>query len=510
MKWIVNTREMKQCDENTSAYYGISSDVLMEHASAAFCHEMQNTIDCAERILVLCGKGNNGGDGLCIARMLHLSGKDVTVFFPLGIPDKNTLCYEKKSVLERYGVKILDGLTTEFANLGISHWTSRDIIIDAVFGTGLSRTLDASLESVFHLCNESNAVRFAVDIPSGISGDNGRLFGEAFCADHTVTFAFCKIGQLLSTGASYCGNVHCVEMGITKESFLESKPHCFVLEENDLSMIPKRPKNAHKGSFSRILVVAGSKNMAGAAYFAAKAAYRTGAGFVSVYTAEENRIILQSQLPEAVLLTYPSGKPDVNILREALKKADIILIGPGIGTETDGEKIVAEVLKNAAVPLIVDADAINLIAKDTSILKNPHPEMVLTPHLREMSRLCSDSVSYLNENMMSAATDFANEYNVICHLKNARSVTALPFGKTYITVTGNSAMATAGSGDVLTGIIAGLFSLGMSLEDAVPFGAMIHGLAGSKASVKLGKDAVMASDIIDQISTVMKERECNV
>ena len=364
---------------------------------------------------------------------------------------------------------------------------SYSLIIDALFGIGLSRKLDDELVHLMERLNQSSAHRLAVDIPSGVSADNGAVLGGAFKADDTVTFAYCKTGMVLFPGAEYCGNIT-VKDAITKE---------------DLNFLNNRAADSNKGTFGKVLLVAGSVNMAGAAVLAAKAAYRSGCGLVRIYTPEENRIILQTAVPEAVLTTYSAKKADTQQLIECLSWADVIILGPGIGKSDVAHSIVKTVLKNAAVPMVVDADALNIIAEQTEQLLRPHTELVLTPHLGEMSRLKQLAVSYIKENIEQVAEDFAREYNVICVLKDSRTVAAIPYGKTFINRNGNSGMATAGSGDVLSGIIGSLMAQGLSAEQAAPLGVYVHAAAADERSKTVSEHGLTAGEIINGLSDVL-------
>jgi NAD(P)H-hydrate epimerase len=381
--------------------------------------------------------------------------------------------------------------------------TSYDVIIDAVFGIGLSRNLNPFYCQLFDKINQMQGLRVAVDMPSGIDADSGQIMGAAIKCDYTITFSFEKLGQMLWPGNEYSGKVICAPMGITKESWLDKKPQTAYLEEADLSMLPKRPAHSNKGTFGKLLIIAGSVNMAGAAILCGKASYRVGVGLVKVITPEENRAIFQSALPEAVLCTYGKTIQQDAILKE-LQWADAVVIGPGIGTDVNARKLVDIVLKNINVPLVMDADALNIIAEDSNRLLLPHTDMIVTPHLGEMSRLTGNTISWIQNHILESAKDFASQYNVTCVLKDFHTIIANAYGLCYVNLTGNSGMATAGSGDVLSGIIGGLLALGMESEKASSCGVMIHGMAGDKASLHKGEAAVMASDIIEGLCYIMK------
>lgn len=495
MKYLVNSREMKQYDMNTTEVFKLPSLLLMERAAVAFVEELKKHISYEKKqILIVCGTGNNGGDGLAIGRILRLSGvrTDIVLY---GDRKKSTEQNKKQQeILKAYGFEVLEEIPEN---------KSYDMVIDAVFGVGLARTIEGKYQELLQKMNEIEAYKAAVDIPSGVSADNGSVLGIAFKADITITFAFEKVGMHLWPGNEYTGTIITTEIGIDERSFLERKPAVAAYEKADLSLLPKRPSHSNKGTFGKLLVIAGNINMAGAALLAAKSAYGVGTGLVRVFTPEENRTILQTGLPEAILTTYNSKKVDLQELNEAINWADVILCGPGIGTRDTAAQIVKNVIRNSSVPLVFDADALNIIAKDTAILLKPHTEMVLTPHLGEMSRLTGDSVSYIQTKLIDAAEEFARQYNVICVLKDEHTVTSVPYGQTYINLSGNNGMATAGSGDVLAGILAGLMAQGMRGEEAAPLAVYLHGLSGDTVVSCTGTAGLMASDLVQGLREVM-------
>ena len=491
MEYLVNSREMKTCDTNTIEHFKVPSMVLMERAALSAIEVIQEKEISCNRVLVVCGTGNNGGDGMAIARLLYLSHIPVEVYLYGNKTHFSKQAKEQYEILTSYGVPFIDEM--EDAN-------SYSLIIDALFGIGLSRKLDDELVHLMERLNQSSAHRLAVDIPSGISADNGAVLGGAFKADDTVTFAYCKTGMVLFPGEEYCGNITVKDIGIGEESWLDKRPAAYAITKEDLNSLNNRAADSNKGTFGKVLLVAGSVNMAGAAVLAAKAAYRSGCGLVRIYTPEENRIILQTAVPEAILTTYSAKKADTQQLIECLSWADVIILGPGIGKSDVAHSIVKTVLKNAAVPMVVDADALNIIAEQTEQLLRPHTELVLTPHLGEMSRLKQLAVSYIKENIEQVAEDFAREYNVICVLKDSRTVTAIPYGKTFINRNGNSGMATAGSGDVLSGIIGSLMAQGLSAEQAAPLGVYVHAAAADERSKTVSMHGLTAGEIINGLS----------
>lgn len=490
---------MKLLDQNTSTNFKVPQLVLMEQAAMCFVQELFAIVPNCNKVLVVSGKGNNGADGLAIARLLYQKGICVELCCVKDMEEADGKCSNEfivqEDICKAYHIPRRKDITN------MIHETY-DVIIDAVFGIGLSRNLNTFYCDLFDKINQMKGLRVAVDMPSGIDADSGQIMGCAINCDYTITFSYEKLGQLLWPGSEYSGRVICAPMGITKDSWLDKKPQTAYLENTDLSMIPKRPAHSNKGTFGKLLIIAGSMNMAGAAILCGKAAYRMGVGLVKVLTTEENRTILQSSLPEAILSTY-GKKVEQDVIVKELKWADAVVIGPGLGMDVNARKLVDIVLSNVNVPLVVDADALNIISEDTSRLLLPHTDMIVTPHLGEMSRLTGNTVPWIQNHILDSAKDFASQYHVTCVLKDFRTIIANAYGPNYVNITGNSGMATAGSGDVLSGIIGGLVALGMDSEKAASFGVMIHGMAGDNAKLQKGEAAMMASDIIEGLCHII-------
>ena len=500
LKYLVSGKEMKLLDQNTSQTFQVPELVLMEQAAMAFVQKLFLMERKIENVLIVCGSGNNGGDGLAIGRLLHERGIRVCLLLA-GEADghKTTPSYDRqKKICGAYKIPMISELSGgEAQNYGV--------IVDALFGTGLSRSITGKPAGLIEQLNEMDGWHVAVDIASGVHAEDGSVLGTAFCAEDTITFSFGKTGQYLWPGSDYSGHVHVVPIGITMASWLDRKPKTAALTREDLALLPKRKAHSNKGTYGKLLVIAGSVNMAGAACLCAKAAYRSGCGLVKVMTAEENRLVLQTAVPEAILSTYTTKLEDQQIIDE-LKWADAVVIGPGIGTGRIAQRLVQLVLKNCAVPFVVDADALNIIAKEPEILLRPHTSMILTPHLGEMSRLTGNLVSLLQARLISSAVEFARTYDVICVLKDFRTVTAVPYGLTYLNFSGNDGMAAAGSGDVLSGILGSLLAQGMKPENAA-LGVYVHGLAGDAAAKKCGRASMTAEDLIEGLMSVMREAE---
>lgn len=500
MKYLVTGKEMKLLDQNTSGHFKVPELVLMEQAAMQFVRKLCDITNLKKGI-VFCGMGNNGADGIAIARLLNEKGiyteickiKDI-----LHLDGDTTPSFQvQESIYDAYHYPVCSGIS-EFLGKGY------DFVIDAIFGIGLSRDLNTAYIDIIEKINQISAVKIAVDMPSGVNSDNGQIMGAAIRCDHTITFSFGKIGQFLWPGNEYAGCVHVADMGITERSFLDRNPKVAVLEPADLQNLPKRPAHSNKGTFGKLLLIAGSPNMAGAACFAAKAAYRCGAGLVKVFTAEENRIIMQTAVPEALLSVYGSEIHEEQF-QEELNWADAVVIGPGLGKSKKAAQMVKLVRENADVPVVWDADALNLLSEDTQSLLLPHAEYIMTPHPGEFSRLTGKEISWIQEHILDAAIDFAKTYDVICVLKDFRTVTANPLGLTYLNLSGNNGMASGGSGDVLAGMIGAFLAQSWNCRDAAAYGVFIHGLAGDAARDKMGTHPMTASDIIESLKDIWRD-----
>lgn len=500
MKYLLTSEEMAQCDKNTMEHFGMVSAVLMERAALAVAQEIQTAYPPdGQKVLIACGTGNNGGDGVAIARLLHLKGYQVTILFPGNIKKASVECKRQLEIAENYGIP-MDDLLPE------GEW---DIVVDALFGIGLSRTIGANYAALIDGLNQKKGFKVAVDIPSGISANTGAVMGIAFRADLTVTFGFAKIGQFLYPGADCCGKLITADIGIDAFSLLGYRPACVYPEPEDLSGLPQRSAHSNKGNYGKLLIIAGSGQMAGAAVFSAKAAMRMGTGLVKIFTPECNRTILQNSIPEAILSVYGENEDLEEQLERELDWADAAAAGPGLGRKPQAEQIVEQLLASVDIPCLLDADALNIISEHSEWLEHCNAPMILTPHLGEMSRLCRCGIPEIQADLAGTARDYAFSHDVTVVLKDARTVVADAQGQTCINHSGNHGMATAGAGDVLSGMIGALLAQKAEPFRAASLGVYLHGLSGDAAADCKGKRSLMASDIIDGISIVTKEMEMN-
>lgn len=490
MKKVLTSVEMKVCDTFTIQKMLVPSPVLMERAALAVVEVLKENYGRDSRVLVLCGSGNNGGDGFAVARLLLLEGIAADVYFA----GKETSMTEEtrlqRKIFENYGGKVC-------RNYDFSEYT---VVVDALLGIGLSRTVTGNLAQLIQDANASGLPIVAVDIPSGISADTGQILGTGIQAKITVTFAFAKRGLLLCPGASCCGTVLVKDIGITADAYEKDYPFAFTYEKEDLQRLPERKMRSNKGSCGKVLLTGGAPDMAGAVLLAGKAAYRTGCGLVKVLSDEANRVILQTGLPEALYASWQREQ----VLETSSAWADVLGIGPGLGVSQKAEELMQKICSRWKGPLVIDADGLNLLAEHPDYIRESEAEIIVTPHPGEMARLTGKAVWEILDDLVGTAMEFAKEKGVICVLKDARTV--VTDGKQlYINQSGNHGMAVGGSGDVLTGIICGLLAQGMSGFPAACMGVYLHGLAGDGARARLGSRSMLAGDIVEGISDVLKE-----
>lgn len=500
MKYAVDAKAMNEIDRTTMDIIGIPSMVLMEKAAMKLVEAMVPKITERDRILAVCGNGNNGGDGVAAARLLCEKGYYVDILL---VGDETRASEQMKAQLNIA------------RNLGMSVYNSvkvseYNVIIDSLFGVGLKRTIEGKYAEIIQEVNDSEGIVFSVDLPSGVNASNGKILGIAIKADYTVTFGCHKIGLLLFPGCDYAGEVLVADIGFPQKVIHSVAKKSFYYEQEDLLRLPERKRRSNKGTYGRVLVIAGSEKISGAAYLSAKAAYRIGAGLVKVLTPECNKTVIQSLLPEALLSTYQSDELNYHWLKEELDWATAVVIGPGIGISDISRKLVLFAVENVKIPLIFDADSINLLADEekyvikdeinrSTVLHLPS-NVILTPHLKEMSRLTKLSLQHIVSNTYEVATQYRGNYVLV--LKDARTI-VIDEERIYFNVSGNDGMATGGSGDVLTGIIAGLAAQGLSNFDAAALGVYIHGLAGDYAVSKKNNYSLMAEDVVDALSYIL-------
>lgn len=499
MRYLPDAAQMKAADQYTIQTLNVPSLELMERAAMSCVDVMkENKLDLSN-ICIVCGSGNNGGDGFAIARLLANDGYKVTVIMA-GNPERCTVeTKHQMDLLKQTNTKIYN----KFHDAGYS------VIIDAVFGVGLSRNIEGNYKNLIDDLNQASCIKVAVDIPSGISADNGQVLGISFKADYTITFQAQKLGLILYPGKEYAGEVIVKDIGIS-EYYFETNPDVAIAYENNeyADKLPVRKEDSNKGTYGRLLVIAGSKGMNGAAYMNAMSAYLSGAGLVEIYTAEENRIILQQLIPEAIITTYTDFNE--NELIKLMSRADSICIGSGMGTSEISRKILKTVLFHNEVPCVIDADGLNILSKHMWYLeKMKHSHYILTPHMKEMSRLTGMDVGTIKTDRKRILEEFVQKHGISCVLKDSRTFTKSLNERLVVNSSGNSSMAKAGSGDVLAGMIAGLLVQTKDVHSSAVTGVYLHGCCGDIARKEKGSYSVMARDLMNSISTVFQREEGN-
>jgi len=524
LELVLSAGEAKEIDRISIQEIGIPSVVLMEKAAMAVAECVEDICSCKSKplpfnkclpsvkqdikILAICGTGNNGGDGVACARILEEKGYNTSVFLAGNIKKATEEMERQLSVARALGVDMVTQLKDN----------EYSIIIDALFGTGLSRDIKGEYaEWVSWINSQASSVIVSADIPSGIDADNGKIYGCAVKADYTVTFGNNKRGIVLFPGVSYSGNVIVADIGFPKKAVRKTSPKAFTYRKEDLkSLMPPRRMRTNKGSYGKVLVIAGSSGMCGACYFAAKAAYRTGCGLVKIATAPQNISVLQAKLPEAITGSYEDG------ITSALEWADIIAAGPGIGTDSSAIRLVQEVLKEKEKPVVMDADALNVLpyitgnissqdnkeagaVNNTGVINtidsyNLGSNFIITPHLKEMAGLTGADINDIKENIVCYASSHKSGCTIV--LKDARTVVS-DGDSIYINTSGNNALATGGSGDVLCGIIAGLLAQGIPVMEAAALAVFIHGLSAELYTETKSRYSMVASDIIEELPYVL-------
>ncbi|MEE3356143.1 MAG: NAD(P)H-hydrate dehydratase [Candidatus Weimeria sp.] len=492
---ILDAQEMQKADWYTQDTLKVSGLVLMERAALALLSYIRQQYGFAEKIGILCGSGNNGGDGMALARLLAEENMDVTVFL-VGKPS-----HFSASAKVQYEGDLAYGVyfAGEIEELG-----DCDLLVDAILGNGADRPLAGEYLKAVRWINGTRRPVIAVDIPTGISATTGQVLEEAVMASDTITFGFYKRGQILYPGRSYCGKLERRRIGITSRS-LTDKPMCRCIEESDIKgLLPGRFADSQKGDYGKLLCICSDINMAGAGILAAGAALAMGVGMVKVMANEANRMILQLGVPEALFTSF-----DEKVIQED-HWANTLMIGPGLGQGEKAKELLKACLLEGSRPLLLDADAINLMAGDKELLEllqraGEKRDVVLTPHRMEMSRISGRSIPSLKEKGIEEAVTFAKKYHVTLVLKGGCTICALPSGEVYLNTTGNNGMSTAGSGDVLSGMIASLMAMGLCGGIAAPVGVYLHGLCGDKARDVYTARSMKASHLVEMLPEVLKE-----
>jgi NAD(P)H-hydrate epimerase len=507
---LVTSEQIKNIDRRAIREFGIPGMVLMENAATAILAEMERFFNglSGVKVGIICGKGNNGGDGLALARRLRIRGVPVRVALLAPFAAVSGEAKINLSILRKMDVEILPNANSR-PLADIMEWS--DILVDAMLGVGLSAPLKGTYAQAAMMLNISGRPVVAVDIPTGINADTGAVMGTAVRADLTVTMALPKRGLVLHPGASYAGQVRVADIGIPADVIEKEIITTHLLDRGSVwGAIRKRESDTHKGDYGHLMVVAGSLGKAGAAVMTAKGALRSGAGLVSVAAPMGLVPVIQQQVFEAMCIQSAEsidGTLGIGAEEELSKAAGRIsacAVGPGLSTHYETVQTVRGFIPRLGLPMVIDADGLNALAGSLDILKRMKAPVVLTPHPGEMGKLLGVSANDVQKDRIGIASDFAGRYNVTLVLKGAGTVIASPTGDVFINSTGNPGMATAGTGDVLTGMIGGLLAQGYPAVQAACLGVYLHGLAGDLAAKEKGEMSLIAGDVIEKIPEAIK------
>jgi ADP-dependent NAD(P)H-hydrate dehydratase / NAD(P)H-hydrate epimerase len=510
---ILTAQQMGEVDRLSTEQFGIPSVVLMENAGRSVAEELLQAVPRirSAKILVVCGRGNNGGDGFVVARHLAMRGVRPEILLladPGRLKGDALINWEIVKALKLPARAVPD---TAEALGSLRRGRHSDVIVDALFGTGLSHPVDAALGEVIDWINTSGAFVASVDIPSGLMANSPETPGPAVKASLTVTFTALKMSLVAPPAADHAGKVVVAPIG-SPDPLVYAPQHRINLTDASIvsSTLRPRAKTSHKGTFGHVFVAAGSRGKSGAAIMTGLAALRSGAGLVTLYVPESLQRELVGRVPELMIEPLPET-PDgtfstsgLEQLLKALEQADVVVAGPGVTTVPETRQFVAALVRDARVPVVLDADGLNAFAGEPGLLRNAQGNpVVITPHPGEMGRLSGQSIQQVQANRLALAQDFSSTHGCVAVLKGFQTVTAVPSGTAYINPTGNPGLATGGSGDILAGIV-GRFVAGWrrsggdveSLGAAVASAVYIHGLAGDQAAGEKGVESLIATDLV--------------
>lgn len=501
---LTKTDQMRAIEAAAVAEQGLTIYELMERAGAAVAAQAREMLPRSGRVVIVCGKGNNGGDGFVAARLLCENKYRVEVVL-LSAPDRL-----KGAAAEAYGH------IGELAEVGKTRFTSRrkfdpaDLVIDAILGFGIKGAARGAAAKAIEAVNATKAPVLAVDLPSGVDSDTGQVLGPAVAADITVTFTAPKTGMALAPGRELCGRIRVADIGISKELVAKLSNVCLGSKALVRPLLPRRSINTHKGECGRVLIVAGSVGMTGAAALAADAAVRSGAGVVTVAVPESLNDILEVKLTEAMTKPLPETAERTarakafDVLIEMLPDYDVLVVGPGLSTHESTVTLVRQLVLGTSGPLVIDADGLNALVGKTELLTKREGPTILTPHPGELGRLLEVPASEIQADRIAAAERASSKWGAVVVLKGAATVVA-GGDCLYINPTGNPGMATAGTGDVLSGMLGAFAAQGLPAYPASVLAAFTHGLSGDIAAAEITELALRATDLLDYLPAALKE-----
>ena len=510
---VLNAAQMREADRRAIDDIGIPSLVLMENAGrqvVAAIEAMHSDLS-ERRVGVLCGRGNNGGDGFVVARTLLQRGVDVAVFLIGRVADVRGDARINLDILGRLGLTVAEVADSQAWELHFSEFSACTLIVDAIFGTGLNAPVSGLIQSVIADVNASGVPVVSIDLPSGLSADSAEPIGDSIEASLTVTIGAPKLPLVLPPSESRVGDIVIVDIGIPSAVIDDvDGPRVELLTRGAMrELISPRTPDSHKGDYGRVLVVAGSKGKTGAAHLSAMAALRSGAGLVTVATPKSCQDVVAAMAPEYMTegLEESSGGLDADAVDRVLEMArDVIAVGPGLGQAPATREFILQLVDRATTPLVIDADGLNAFGSDTDQLSGREGrDVIITPHPGEMGRLVGMSTDEVQASRLEIARNFATAHHLYVVLKGHRTLIATPDGKIFINPTGNPGMATGGSGDVLTGMIAAWLAQLLDAEAACKLAVYLHGMAGDLAESEEGEVAMTAGDIAAHLGVAVLE-----
>lgn len=502
--YILTADEMRSVDRIAIEDMGIPGVVLMEHAALSVLAEIERSLGDVikgKKFAVFCGRGNNGGDGLALSRLLIQKGAECYVFLSGTMEEIGGDAGINLSILRGMGGYIAEITQKENIKFIEKQIRESDVIIDAILGTGIKGEVKGINRDLIEFINTVDKPVVSVDIPSGLNSDTGRPMGVAVNSDITVTFGYPKIGEVIYPGVEYTGRLVVADIGYPVRIIKEINPAGRLTTGDELPLIRKRGRNTHKGNYGHVLVIGGSKDFTGAPVISSMAALRSGAGLVTMAVPSAIAGTITGRVPEVMPLPLRDeggylGEGALEELFGLFSRFDVVAVGPGLGRGESVKSFMNGLVSNCPLPMVIDADGLNNI--EPSLLTGAKGPVVVTPHPGEMARLTGRRTEEINSDRISSAREFSGRYKAVCVLKGARTVIA--YGDRYfISTTGNPGMATAGSGDVLTGVIAGLTGQGYAAADAAVLGTYVHGLAGDMLKEKIGEYGMTATDIASYI-----------
>lgn len=510
---IAGAEEMKNIDSQTIEKIGIPGIILMENAALRVVEKIQENIGRlnGKNIVVFAGRGGNGGDAFAVSRHLYNLGANILVILAGSEKKIKGDAGVNLEIVKNMGIKLVeveDGSCSEQIEVSLCF---ADAVVDGLLGIGIKGEVDSITANMINHINKAGKLVVSIDIPSGVDGDTGRICGTCVKAGMTVTLGLPKVGLFVGEGAKYTGAIEVVDIGIPDRMIKGKEPAVYLVEREDVeSIVPRRTPFSHKGNLGRVLVLAGSTGLTGAAYMAGSAAMKSGSGLVTLGIPSTLNSIMEAKLTEVMTLPLADdGNGSLSArctehLESLLDGFDVIAVGPGLGCSPEISQIMTWILRHSRIPVIIDADGINSLAGNIDVLRKAKAPVVLTPHPGEMSRLTGLAVKEILDNKVEVLRKYSGEWKAAIVLKDWRTLTAVREGQIFVNTTGNAGMASGGTGDVLTGIIASLAGQGMETSHAAAAGAYIHGLAGDIAAEKKGQTGMTAGDLLESIPYAFK------